>query len=517
LALVHLAEVDMYFWRPVVAITLPLLAVYGCSEWEVATAPGAEASLDISTQSVTHVVTTKEDDGSSGSLRNLIETAANGHNITFAPELAGETIELADPALAITRSLTIVGPPEGVTIVGGGSSRVFIVATDVYDVVIENLTIRGGSVPGGHGGGLFNGGRLTLRNSTLEENWAQGDGGAIFNTGWLTLENSTVARNGVHPVELATSSGGGILNFQGRVDIVNSTISGNTARIRGGGIYNVQGEVSVVHGTIANNGASSGGGITVAGTSGNPSQVDLVNSILAGNFASTAASGPDLFDANPDWATIGADHSLIGTVTGYELATDGGSLIGADPLFELDALGKPHLADNGGPTLTHRVLAGSPAIDQADRSICEAAPVNGRDQRGVLRPQGAECDMGSFEAGQVVVVPPVEVTDIGIHSAPTVDKGTGVAYLTGTLVCPSPGLVDLIVTLLQEQKQKRLSVLVGGSSTVSVSCNGPTSWAAAVSGENGVFVNGQADAVAITANVTPALEATETVRLFWSR
>jgi len=55
------------------------------------------------------------------------------------------------------------------------------------------------------------------------------------------------------------------------------------------------------------------------------------------------------------------------------------------------------LADNGGPTWTHALLAGSPAIDAADDAACVAPPINGVDQRGVARPQGVGCDVGAFE------------------------------------------------------------------------------------------------------------------------
>jgi len=55
------------------------------------------------------------------------------------------------------------------------------------------------------------------------------------------------------------------------------------------------------------------------------------------------------------------------------------------------------LEDNGGPTQTHALLGGSPAIDMGDDVICAAAPVDGIDQRGVARPYGAACDIGAFE------------------------------------------------------------------------------------------------------------------------
>ena len=56
-----------------------------------------------------------------------------------------------------------------------------------------------------------------------------------------------------------------------------------------------------------------------------------------------------------------------------------------------DALIGP-LADNGGPTWTHALQPASPAIDAADDAACPAT-----DQRGVARPQGADCDVGAFE------------------------------------------------------------------------------------------------------------------------
>src|SRR5205814_2005 len=55
------------------------------------------------------------------------------------------------------------------------------------------------------------------------------------------------------------------------------------------------------------------------------------------------------------------------------------------------------LADNGGPTLTHALLLGSAAIDAGDDAVCAADPVSGVDQRGVIRPQGAHCDIGAYE------------------------------------------------------------------------------------------------------------------------
>ncbi len=62
----------------------------------------------------------------------------------------------------------------------------------------------------------------------------------------------------------------------------------------------------------------------------------------------------------------------------------------------VDALLGP-LADNGGQTSTHALLAGSPAIDAGDDGACPA-----EDQRGEPRPSGAGCDVGAFELAVVV-------------------------------------------------------------------------------------------------------------------
>src|SRR5262249_17655867 len=75
--------------------------------------------------------------------------------------------------------------------------------------------------------------------------------------------------------------------------------------------------------------------------------------------------------------------NLVGSLAGCSLTGATGDLVGANPL-----LGP--LADNGGPTQTRALLAGSPAIDAA--GAC-----SGADQRGVTRPQGAACDIAAYE------------------------------------------------------------------------------------------------------------------------
>ena len=75
--------------------------------------------------------------------------------------------------------------------------------------------------------------------------------------------------------------------------------------------------------------------------------------------------------------------------------TDANDKAGVDPL-----LGP--LADNGGLTRTHALLAGSPALDAGDDA---AAPAT--DQRGIARPQGAASDIGSFELQVATAIPAI--------------------------------------------------------------------------------------------------------------
>jgi hypothetical protein len=80
---------------------------------------------------------------------------------------------------------------------------------------------------------------------------------------------------------------------------------------------------------------------------------------------------------------------------GHNLATDGTcNLVAAGDQANTDPVLGP-LADNGGPTRTHALLPGSPAIDAADPGQCPVA-----DQRGIARPQGPSCDVGAFEREQ---------------------------------------------------------------------------------------------------------------------
>jgi predicted outer membrane repeat protein len=254
------------------------------------------------------------------------------------------------------------------------------------------------------GPGVSNiGGFLTVMDSTLSGNSAgqavNGGGilsGTLFKTpADVTLINSTISGNS------APGFGGGIAGGYWGVTIVNSTISGNSAGDSGGGI--AASFLTIMNSTISGNSAgNSGGGIAAGG----PIMVTVANSTISGN---SAGSGGGIYkyqgnlDISDTILNAGASGENIfnngGTVTshGYNVCSDdgGGYLNGPGDQINTDPLLGP-LRNNGGPTLTHMPLPGSPVIDAGDPNF---TPPPFHDQRGSCfhRVFGRRIDVGSVE------------------------------------------------------------------------------------------------------------------------
>ena len=130
--------------------------------------------------------------------------------------LTGTQLELSNTS----ETETITGPAAGVTVSGGGMSRVFQVDAAVT-ASISGLTITGGTTTG-NGGGLANFGTTTLTNCTVSGNSASYHGGGLSSYGTTTLTNCTVSGN-------SASDGGGGLYNGGTATLTNCTVSGNSA------------------------------------------------------------------------------------------------------------------------------------------------------------------------------------------------------------------------------------------------------------------------------------------------
>jgi CSLREA domain-containing protein len=265
------------------------------------------------------------------------------------------------------------------------------------------------------GGGIGNTGTMKLSNSSVGNNvsiGAVGSGGGIFNEGEATLMNSTVNGN-------SATVGGGISNLNpGNLDIFTSTISGNTASFTlGGGIYN-QSLLQITNSTISGNVAEvSGGGIY------NKDLLAMANVTIAGNEAKTGQGGGVYNDSAAQIEnSILADNSASGigsncrtgnnfTDFGYNMEdADTCALTGAGDIKNKAPLLGP-LQDNGGPTFTHALLAGSPAIDAGNPDHCTGVNVVTlltTDQRGYVRPVDGDgdglavCDIGAYEAQTIL-------------------------------------------------------------------------------------------------------------------
>lgn len=333
---------------------------------------------------------------------------------------------------------------------------------DAGSITLTNSTVSDNI--GGSSGGIFNnGGQLTLLSSTVSRNSAtsddSGNGGGIgyccSSTGTVTLTNSTVSDNS------ATRRGGGIRAYDGTITIENSTISNNHSDWIGGGIQiSVDATLTITNSTISGNSANErGGGIESFG-----GPVTITNSTLSGNTAGTtgggiynsapltlthvtfsgnsASQGSSLYVVNNTVAATQIANTLIATssavgncVDGLNLITDAGYNLSSDGTCNLTSGSSTNpnlgpLAENGGPTQTHALLAGSLAIDRIPIGIngCDSGAT---DQRGVARPQGLGCDSGAYEVA--VVIDALSPTVSNVAATPNPVFANANVTLTATL------------------------------------------------------------------------------------
>jgi hypothetical protein len=392
-------------------------------------------------------VTTCADDNA-GSLRSVIKTAADGDIIDLTA-LTCATITLETGAIAIPfDNLTLNGPGrDALTIDGHQLDRVFV---HPYGgtLTVRAMTIQGGrnratgfQVAGG--GCIASAGYVTLDNTTVRNCYAGGEGaygGAIYAYS-LTMANSTLSGNrayGVHEsagtaafggaafvysMQLSDSTisgnraehlfnanrtsydiGGGLITVRGG-RIANSTIDSNTSYGRGGGIAAFN-PVAISNSTLSGNIAQTdiGGALFLRGST----TLQANNSTFTANYAQAGGGGiwiaastselqSDLLFGNStdtgDFADLQSSSPLAISGANNLIGNAGPSVaLPADTLTANPLLGA--LTDNGGPTRTHALGAGSPAVD-AGNNLANLS----FDQRGTPFPRvhGAAADIGAFE------------------------------------------------------------------------------------------------------------------------
>jgi hypothetical protein len=397
------------------------------------------AALATSAQAANYTVGTTEDltgtcaNPAAGtcSLRQLIEYE---NSLPLQTESAdaiivpGGRYDLSLGALLIKQTLVIVGAGARTTTVdvavGAPAQRVFEVAPPAVGeksptVVISGLTISGGS-SGYFGGDVYNTALLLLIEDWITAGSAVSGGGisndAVNGTtfqeaGTLVLRDSLVSGNHANSGE---ATGGGIQNHgapgaagpKATLVLEDSTVADNDASL-GAGIYSFSPEgadgnrVSIINSTIAHNTTREEAGIPAGGLGGGlliaDGTANVFNSIIAFNREEATPS---------NCATSGSGTITSPPTLGYNLEsgtdcnfTAVGDRQATNPDFSSEA---PQ--NNGGNTDTLGLEPNSPAIDAipAENPFCTGQT----DQRGVVRPQGAGCDIGAFEYGNAVITPP---------------------------------------------------------------------------------------------------------------
>ena len=400
------------------------------------------------------ITVTNTNDSGLGSLRQALTIANDGDSIGFA--VTG-TISLTRGELVIDKNIIISGPGPGLLTVARSQQaadfRIFNILSS-HTAEIDGLTITGGSLVG-NGGGISSGATLTISdcaisgNSILTTDGLQHSGAGIYNVGTMTIVNSTVNNNQALIGGFFQPDGGGISNDVGTLTIQNTTISENTVAGSGwgGGVYNV-GSLTAINSTIRGNTGSFGGGISGGGATiinctinGNSAMFEgggidgggtISNCTISGNMTTAGhsrgggiAGGFTIINSTISenvsinggnicaTGTVQLGNTILkngfsganifllgGTVTshGYNLSSDngGGVLTGPGDQINTDPLLGP-LQNNGGPTFTHELLTGSPAINMGDPNF---TPPPTYDQRGnpFVRVFGGRVDIGSFEA-----------------------------------------------------------------------------------------------------------------------
>jgi CSLREA domain-containing protein len=345
-----------------------------------------------------------------GSGNDLIILPAGVYRLTLAGADDANAVGDLDVFPAIEgEALAIQGAGAASTVVDGNAiDRVFHLGR-FGDLRLAGLTVQNGRLGEAAGAGILAWGGLRLENVVVRNNTVTGvtdvaGGGGLCvgcgpGAGQATLVNTVVANN-------TARRGGGI--FTNRpTEISASTITGNTSTTLGAGIINY-GQLTLTNSTISGNTAASAAAISHEGGS-----LTLLNNTLTQNTVTGSSSQAALLI----WASATIRNTIVAanlgkncqllvplTSLGNNLSSDtscaAAFIASGDRNNTAPLLGT--LRNNGGPTPTHALLWGSPAIDGGSNAGCPAA-----DQRGVARPQRAACDIGAVEFNDRLLFAPL--------------------------------------------------------------------------------------------------------------
>lgn len=390
--------------------------------------------------------------GSSG-LLTIDSATITGGNGTLGDGFSGGGISSGGP-VALTNS-TVTNNATTVSTGGGIGSN--------GAVTLTNSTVSNNTAAG-VGGGIVATGAVTLTNSMVNGNDGGGAGG-IFTTDALTVTNSTIQGND-GTVTAGISIGGALVNSAtAATTLTNSTVSGNTAGTNAnsaagglgsggpvtierstiaansvsgspstaaGGVGTLGGDLTATNSTVTGNTTAAASGADVGGIGGN--DVTLTHSTVVENTGTDAGNVSALDSADNGSLTTfgsviadpGSPNCVVGTdgtmSNGYNYADDTSCAL-VNATDNQNAANNPilgALANNGGPTQTRLPQSGSPLINAIPTAACDGAVTT--DQRGIARPQGNGCDIGSVE---VVPTPPPSTTSLPVCPAAQASIGAG--------------------------------------------------------------------------------------------
>lgn len=323
-------------------------------------------------------------------------------------EGGGVGLSGASSSLHMTQSTVSSNSVTAQNSAGGG------ISSSVGNLTIIDGTISGNTATatGGDGGGISSTGDVSLQYSTVSGNSADDSGGGLIQwSGRLSLDHSAVRDNFVVD---NFGFGGGIYALIGSVELSEVEVSGNTSPNSGGGMHSLT-ETTIVNSTFSGNSAIFGGAFDLLSTDPDPSS--LINSTITSNTnpVGGGVGGINVSSALEIRNTIiaGNDGAQCMDVSGSDITSLGNNIEDADTCGFQAAGDQTNtdprlgpLADNGGETQTHMLLAGSPAIDGGTNTDCPDT-----DQRDVGRPiEGdgvglALCDVGAVEAVITIFLP----------------------------------------------------------------------------------------------------------------